>query len=226
MDNVLGTHNLLEACRLHALGKSLVKFVHCSTDEVYGESQQGQSEKAKTEETSLLMPTNPYAASKAAAEMYVRSYHTSFQMPVVITRCNNIYGPNQHHEKLIPRFASLVAKGEKMTVQGNGSCLRSFLHAEDAAGAFWRVLSHGNVGEVYNIGCHDHEYTVLDVAKKIINIAKPNEDPKDWIEYIEDRPFNDKRYFIDCRKIDAIGWKKKFAANFDEKLREIVCKKK
>ena len=133
-DNVLGTHNLLEVTRLYC--PTLERFIHCSTDEVYGESMLEVDEKHKTE-NSLLCPTNPYAASKAAAEMLVNSYNHSFNMPIIITRGNNVYGPNQYPEKVIPRFIKQLKNGEKVTIQGDGSWVRAFLHAYDTANAFY-----------------------------------------------------------------------------------------
>jgi dTDP-glucose 4,6-dehydratase len=136
-DNVMGTHNLLEAARLY--GK-IQRFIHVSTDEVYGESDSIGD--CKTE-SSLLNPTNPYAATKAAAEMIAQSYYRSFKLPLIITRGNNVYGPNQYPEKLIPRFVSLLQGGKKLTVQGTGEHIRSFIHVSDVCSAFDIILSKG-----------------------------------------------------------------------------------
>jgi len=210
-DNVIGTHNLLEIARLYC--QNLKKFIHVSTDEVYGESMLSIDEKHKTEQ-SILCPTNPYAASKAAAEMLVQSYNHSFNMPIIITRGNNVYGPNQYPEKVIPRFIGQLQRGEKITIQGNGSCVRAFLHSEDAAIAFIKILEKGKIGEIYNIGCDEGmEYSILDVAKMLIKkICGEEVDLENWIEYIEDRPFNDKRYYISNEKLKQLGWdiQKKF----------------
>jgi dTDP-glucose 4,6-dehydratase len=203
-DNVLGTHNLLEVSRLYC--KTLERFIHISTDEVYGESMLEINEKHKTEH-SLLCPTNPYAASKAAAEMLVQSYCHSFNMPIIITRGNNVYGPNQYPEKVIPKFIQQLKNGEKVTIQGDGSCVRAFLHAYDTANAFITVLEKGKIGEIYNIGCDDGmEYSILDVAKILIKKIHNTEDYSKWISYIEDRPFNDKRYYISNQKLRDLGW--------------------
>ena len=190
-DNVFGTHNLLEVSRLYC--PNLVKFIHVSTDEVYGESNLDLNENHKTEQ-SLLCPTNPYAASKAAAEMLVNSYSHSFNLPIIITRGNNVYGPNQYPEKVIPKFIKQLKNNEKITIQGDGSCIRAFLHSEDAANAFIKILEKGKIGEIYNIGCDENmEYSILDIAKILIKKIKGEEALyNDWIEYIEDRPFNDK----------------------------------
>lgn len=204
-DNVLGTHNLLEVARLHC--PTLERFIHCSTDEVYGESMLEVNEKHKTEQ-SVLCPTNPYAASKAAAEMIVNSYNHSFNMPIIITRGNNVYGSNQYPEKVIPKFINQLKNGEKVTIQGDGSCIRAFLHAYDTANAFITILEKGKIGEIYNIGCNDGmEYSILDVAKLLIKkICGVDAVYEDWITYIEDRPFNDKRYYISNHKLKDLGW--------------------
>ncbi len=203
-DNVLGTHNLLEVARLYC--PTLERFIHCSTDEVYGESMLQSNEQHKTEQ-SVLCPTNPYAASKAAAEMLVTSYNHSFNMPIIITRGNNVYGPNQYPEKVIPRFIKQLKNGEKVTIQGDGSCIRAFLHAYDTANAFITVLEKGKIGEIYNIGCDEGmEYSILDLAKILIKRIHGTEDYEKWISYIEDRPFNDKRYYISNQKLRDLGW--------------------
>jgi dTDP-glucose 4,6-dehydratase len=201
-DNVLGTHVLLESCRKY--GK-IEKFVHVSTDEVYGESVNDVHEQCKTEH-SILCPTNPYAATKAGAELIAQSYSHSYKMPIVITRGNNVYGPNQYPEKLIPRFIQLLQNNQKVTIQGDGSNVRAFLHAYDTARAFECILEKGVAGEIYNIGCDKGmEYSVMDVAKQLIHMIK-GEDPEKWIEYIQDRPFNDSRYYISNQKVKNLGW--------------------
>ena len=202
-DNILGTHVLLECCRKY--GK-LTKFIHVSTDEVYGESMNNINELHKTEH-SILCPTNPYAATKASAELIAQSYNHSYKMPIVITRGNNVYGPNQYPEKLIPRFIQLLQNDKKVTIQGNGSAVRAFLHTEDTVRAFETILEKGVIGEIYNIGCDDEmEYSVLDVAKMLIKKIKDTNDYNEWITYIEDRPFNDQRYYISNQKVKQLGW--------------------
>ncbi|NDE16965.1 NAD-dependent epimerase/dehydratase family protein [bacterium] len=200
-DNVLGTHVLLESCRLY--GK-IQKFIHVSTDEVYGESMISVDEEHKTEH-SILCPTNPYAATKAAAELIAQSYHHSFRFPVIITRGNNVYGPGQYPEKLIPRFIDLLRDGQRVTIQGTGSAVRSFLYITDVAEAFMIILDKGRIGEIYNIGSRE-ERSVLEVARLLIRKIINTEKWEDWIEYIEDRPFNDQRYYISSEKLRALGW--------------------
>jgi dTDP-glucose 4,6-dehydratase len=202
-DNVLGTNNLLESCRKY---KKIQKFIHVSTDEVYGESMNSIEELCKTEH-SILCPTNPYAATKAGAELMAQSYLHSYKMPIVITRGNNVYGRNQYPEKLIPRFIKLLKEGEKVTIQGDGSSVRAFLHAYDTAKAFEIILEKGVVGEIYNIGCDENmEYSVLDISKILIKMIKKTDDYNDYIEFIEDRPYNDMRYYISNQKLKDLGW--------------------
>lgn len=218
-DNVIGTHNLLEVCRLYC--RSLIKFIHVSTDEVYGESKLDINEAHKTE-LSLLCPTNPYAASKAAAEMLVNSYNHSFNLPIIITRGNNVYGPNQYPEKVIPKFIKQLKNNEKITIQGDGHCVRAFLHSEDTANAFIVILEKGIIGEIYNIGCDENmEYSILDIAKILIKKIKGIDNNfEDYIEYIDDRPFNDKRYYISNNKVKELGWNIK--KNFNEELNKLI----
>lgn len=202
-DNILGTHHLLEAVRLY--GK-IERFIHVSTDEVYGESILDSNENKKTE-TSILIPTNPYAATKAGAELLAQSYIHSFHLPIIITRGNNVYGPNQYPEKVIPRFILLLQQNKKITIQGDGSCVRGFLHSIDTSQAFIKILEQGKIGEIYNIGCdEDMEYSIMDIAKKLIYKIKNTTEYDKWIEYVEDRPFNDKRYYISNQKLKDLGW--------------------
>jgi UDP-glucose 4,6-dehydratase len=202
-DNILGTHNLLEACRQWG---QIKRFVHVSTDEVYGESMLDSQN--KMHEESVLCPTNPYAATKASAELLAMSYYHSFKFPLIITRGNNVYGPNQYPEKLIPRFIQLLKDGKPVTIQGNGNCVRSFLYVADVVNAFSTILDSGCCGEIYNIGGDDnHEYSVLQITHKLIEKIHYTRDYQAWITYIADRPFNDQRYYINSDKLLALGWK-------------------
>lgn len=203
-DNILGTHNLLECVRLYCT--NLKKFIHVSTDEVYGDSMLDINEKHKTE-NSVLCPTNPYAATKASAELIASSYYHSFNLPIIITRGNNVYGPNQYPEKLIPKFINLLKKNQKVTIHGDGSCMRSFLYITDTVNAFIKILEKGLIGEIYNIGCDvGMEYNVLDVSKILIKYIKKTDNFENYISYIEDRPYNDKRYYISNNKLKDLGW--------------------
>ena len=202
-DNIMGTHNLLECCRLY--GK-IKRFIHVSTDEVYGESLVESTEHHKTEQ-SILCPTNPYAATKAGAELIAQSYIHSFKMPIIITRGNNVYGPNQYPEKLIPKFIQQLQENKKVSIHGQGTSQRAFLHSSDTVRAFDIIMRKGILGEIYNIGCDKGmEYSVLEVAQILITMIKKTDNYQHWIEYIDDRPFNDQRYYISNQKLKNLGW--------------------
>ncbi len=200
-DNVVGTHTILECCRT-VLGSDLKRFIHISTDEVYGEVA---DDHPGCTEASLLNPTNPYAASKAAAEFFVRSYNHSYGMPTIITRGNNVYGPRQYPEKVVPRFINHLLVGKKMEVQGDGSATRNFIHAYDVATAVETILHRGAVGQIYNIG-GDCELSVREVAGRLLEIVRPGERLEDWIEFVPDRLFNDRRYAVQNNALVALGW--------------------
>lgn len=210
--NVMGTHNLLECARVY--GK-IQKFIHVSTDEVYGEVSSSQLEHA------MLNPTNPYAATKAAAEFIAKSYLISFGLPVVITRGNNVYGRFQYPEKVIPRFLMLLSAGKKLTIQGTGNNTRTFIHASDVARAFATVVDKGVIGEIYNIGCRD-EHSVMDIARRVIHaVHGPDAKVDDYITFVPDRDFNDLRYDIDSSKLIDLGWKQE--VTFDEGFKDTVA---
>jgi dTDP-glucose 4,6-dehydratase len=216
-DNIVGTHTLLEECRKYGL---IDRFIHVSTDEVYGESMLEEHEAHKTEH-SVLCPSNPYAATKAGAELIAQAYYHSYRMPIIITRGNNVYGPNQYPEKLVPRFIKLLKEGKKVTIQGDGSCVRAFLHAEDTARAFEVILDKGVLGEIYNIGCDEGmEYSVKEVAQILIKMIKETDNYDDWIEFIQDRPFNDKRYYISNQKLKNLDWD--IRINFLDGLKSLI----
>jgi len=216
-DNIVGTHNLLEVVRRYGKVK---KFIHVSTDEVYGESMLEHDESKKTEE-SILCPTDPYAATKASAELIAQSYYYSFNMPIIITRGNNVYGPNQYPEKIVPKFIKLLFEDKKVTIQGDGSNVRAFIHVADVVNAFDIILEKGVIGEIYNIGSDDNEeYTVKYVAEMLIKKIKKTDNYSEYIEYITDRPFNDKRYYISNEKIKRLGWN--ITKNFDEGIDNLI----
>ena len=144
-NNIMGTHVLLESAK----AANVKRFIHVSTDEVYGEQRADQD---AMDEEQVLEPTNPYAATKAGAEFLAKSYQRSFGMPIVITRGNNVYGPHQYPEKLIPKFINQLSRGRKVTLHGNGSNKRNFLFVEDVARAFEIILFKARVGQIYNIG--------------------------------------------------------------------------
>jgi len=211
-DNILGTHTLLESCRQY--GK-IKRFIHVSTDEVYGDQFDG---KAVTE-SSMIMPTNCYAASKAAAEMIVRSYQLSFNMPIIITRGNNVYGPSQYPEKLIPKFIMSLLNNEKCTVHGDGSSRRNFLYIDDVVSAFETILFKGEIGKVYNIGT-DNEYSVIEIADKLRTLIASDKSLADIIINVPDRNINDKRYLITSDPLRKLGWSEQ--VSFEEGLTKTI----
>ena len=192
--NVLGTHVLMEACK-----KSKVRrIVHVSTDEVYGEVLAGECDEATTHN-----PTNPYSASKAAAELVVRGYIHSFKLPVVMIRGNNVFGIRQYPEKLIPRSILSLLSGEKIPLHGDGSNMRHYIAAEDMASAIALVAEKGVTGEVYNVGSNE-EYKNVAVARLICEVM--GKEYSECTEFVRDRPFNDRRYAINWKKISQLGW--------------------
>jgi dTDP-glucose 4,6-dehydratase len=193
--NVWGTHCMMEACRV----TKVPKIIHVSTDEVYGEVLEGA-----VDENAMLKPTNPYSASKAGAEMVVGGYWQSYRLPVITLRANNIYGIRQYPEKIIPRFIMLLTKGEKLTVHGTGKNIRHYLSAIDLAGALDLLVKKGAYGECYNVGTPE-EYTNLEVAEMIC--AELGVKMEDHVEFVNDRPFNDRRYALDWSRITKLGWK-------------------
>jgi len=194
-NNVMGTHVLLEACR--AYGK-IKRFIHVSTDEVYGTASKDDPAWG---ETSMLKPTNPYSASKAAAEMIVSGYIQSYKMPIIVTRGNNVYGPGQYPEKVIPKFILQTLGGKPCTIHGNGENSRHFVYVTDAAKAFVKILANGVIGETYNIGC-ETEITTLQVASAIADALKVERS----LRFVEDRCFNDFRYPVERGKLASLGW--------------------
>lgn len=207
-DNVLGTHVLLETAKNY--GK-LKKFIHISTDEVYGEI--GANEISC--ENSPLNPSNPYSASKAASELYVRAYANAYKLPCIITRGNNVFGPRQYPEKVVPLFVTQIMNKNSATIHGDGSTRRNFIHVDDVSRAVELVLVKGEIGKTYNIGSR-YEYSVLEMFNKIQAIMGKGE-----AEFIKDpRPFNDSRYCIDSSELRKLGWAED--PNFDLKLRETV----
>ncbi|MDU1845819.1 MAG: dTDP-glucose 4,6-dehydratase [Niallia nealsonii] len=194
--NVLGTQVLLDAAK----ESGVTKFLHVSTDEVYGELD-FDSTIFFTEET-LLQPNSPYSASKASSDMLVRAYHKTFGLAINITRCSNNYGPYQFPEKLIPLTISRVLNDQKIPIYGDGRNIRDWLHVYDHCVAMDLVLHKGENGGVYNIGGHN-ERTNLEVVRTIISTLGKSED---LIEFVTDRLGHDKRYAIDPTKIKTLGW--------------------
>ena len=212
-NNIEGTHTLLEAIKCAG---TVRRFVHVSTDEVYGESS-FESSKSNTENASLLAPTNPYSASKAGAEMLVMAYGRSYNLPYIITRGNNVYGPGQYPEKAIPKFSILANTGRNIPIHGDGLATRSYMHVDDAALAFDVIVHKGVTTEIYNIGAHE-ERSMLSVARDVC--AFVGCDAQQTIIHVRDRAFNDRRYFIDCSKLLTLGWTQ--SKTWEQGLQETV----
>jgi len=192
--DVIGVYVLLEAARKQ---RNLKKFIQISTDEVYGQIMDGSFT-----ETSELKPRNPYSASKLGGDRLAYSYFVTYQMPVVITRAANNYGPYAYPEKLIPLFITNLIDGLKVPVYGEGQQIRDWLHVQDHCAAIYHLIHHGENGEVYNVAA-DQEFTNIELTHKILALMKKDDS---CVSYVKDRPGHDFRYSLDCSKLKAIGW--------------------
>lgn len=214
--NVIGTYQMLEASRAYWLGlsdekKAAFRFHHISTDEVYGDLE-GTTDLFT--ETTSYSPSSPYSASKASSDHLVRAWNRTYGLPILVTNCSNNYGPFHFPEKLIPLMILNALQAKPLPVYGNGQQIRDWLFVEDHARALYTVVTHGVVGETYNIGGHN-EKANLDVVYAICDLLEelaPNKPEgvaqyKDLITYVKDRPGHDVRYAIDATKIkDELNW--------------------
>ena len=206
--NILGTYSLLESSR-----KYDKKFIHISTDEIYGDLENKES----FSENDILKPSNPYSATKAAADLLVGSYQRTYGIDCIITRCTNNFGTNQFPEKLIPKTIIRASKDLKIPLYGDGNQIRSWIHVLDHVTAIDALISKGKSGEIYNIAAWN-EISNRDMVEKILKIMNK---PSDLIEFVPDRPGHDKHYSINSSKIkNEINWSPKF--NFDDALKETV----
>ena len=197
--NILGTQVLLDACRKY----NIKRFHQVSTDEVYGELPLDDKSILFTEKTPLN-PSSPYSASKASADMLVKSYYRTYSLPITISRCSNNYGPYQHLEKLIPLMISKAINNDNLPVYGNGLNVRDWLHVYDHCTAIDLIIHEGKIGEIYNIG-GNNEKSNIDVVKIILKELGKSEK---LIKYVNDRPGHDLRYAIDSTKIKTtLNWK-------------------
>ena len=207
--NILGTQTLLEAARRH----SVPRFLHISTDEVYGSAPPG----AAFDEQSPLAPSSPYAASKAAADLLVLSYMHNHNFPAIVLRCTNNYGPHQFPEKLIPLMVANALEDKPLPVYGDGLQERDWLYVEDHCRAIDLVLRNGTLGEIYNIGS-GAPLNNLHVVHSLLGLLGK---PESLIEYVEDRPGHDRRYALDGSKLRTeLGWEPKHT--FEEGLKKTV----
>ena len=209
--NILGTHSLLKT--LHTC-PSIEKYLQVSTDEVYGSLT--EEEDPFTEDTSLR-PNSPYSSSKASADLLCRSFYETFNYPILITRCSNNDGPNQHQEKLIPLMIKNAKTGKKLPVYGDGRNIRDWIHVLDHCSGIDAVLHDGKIGEVYNIG-GKNEMRNIDIVKTILKLLDKDEDQ---IEFVEDRLGHDWRYAIDNSKMqNQLNWSP--SVNFEDGLKELI----
>ncbi|MCX6651412.1 MAG: dTDP-glucose 4,6-dehydratase [Methanomassiliicoccales archaeon] len=210
--NVLGTQNLLDACRKYGVKR----FHQVSTDEVYGDLPLDKKE-MKFSEDSPIRPSSPYSASKASADLLCQAYHRTYGMPITISRCSNNYGPYQFPEKLIPRMIVLALKDQKLPVYGKGENVRDWLHVSDHCSAIDVILSKGKEGEVYNVG-GNCEKRNLDIVKIILKQLGKGED---LITFVQDRKGHDLRYAIDNGKIKKeLGWRP--AVKFEKGIKDTI----
>ncbi|MEX2624588.1 MAG: dTDP-glucose 4,6-dehydratase [Acidimicrobiia bacterium] len=191
--NVAGTAVLLEASRRHLVER----FIHVSTDEVYGSVDEGFAD-----EDTQLLPSSPYSASKAGADLLALAYHHTYGFPVIVTRCTNNFGPYQFPEKLIPLFVTSLLEGRRVPLYGDGANMRDWLHVEDHCRALHLLVDKGEAGQVYNIGANA-QVSNLDLTKLILGIFKLDES---WIESVPDRPGHDFRYAVNSGRIRDLGW--------------------
>uniref|UniRef100_A0A914DG27 dTDP-D-glucose 4,6-dehydratase n=1 Tax=Acrobeloides nanus TaxID=290746 RepID=A0A914DG27_9BILA len=216
-ENVMSTTNLLEAVIEYG---GIQRFLYISTDEVYGDSEENEEQK---NERAPLNPTNPYAASKAAAENIIRCYYHSYKLPYVMVRMNNVFGPNQYETKLIPKFIKLAFYGQPYTLRSDGSHTRNWIFVDDCAEAIKRTIESGRIGEIYNIGS-EYEYSNFEVMcfihKYVAGYLGRKPGPIK-LRQIQDRPYHDRRYYIDFSKIaKEFGWKCK--TSFEEGLLKTI----
>lgn len=205
--NVLGTYTLLESAMKHGI----MKFIHVSTDEVYGSIKEGSFK-----ETDMLTPSSPYSSSKAGSDLIAQSYYITYKLPVIITRCTNNFGPYQYPEKLIPLFITNLLENRNVPVYGTGKNVRDWIYVLDHCRAIDFVLHNGSIGEIYNIG-GGVEKTNLEITWKILAMLSKDES---MVEYVKDRPGHDLRYSLDCSKLRELGWRPEY--NFDEALAETI----
>jgi len=191
--NVVGTGVLIDAARRHGVGR----YIQVSTDEVYGSIARGYAA-----EDAPLLPSSPYSASKAGADLLVESYRVTFDYPAIVTRCTNNYGPYQFPEKMIPLFITNLQDGAKVPLYGDGMNERDWLYVEDHCSAIHLLVDAGKPGEVYNIGANA-QMANIDLTKMLLELTGRDDS---YIDYVADRPGHDRRYAVDSSKIRALGW--------------------
>ena len=207
VSNIRGTYTILEIIRNHKK-----RFVQISTDEVFGSMEIGSAD-----EEHRLNPSNPYAATKASAELLVNSYVNTYDLDCVITRCTNNYGPRQFYEKLVPKAIFLAKQNKKIPIYGRGKNIRDWIYVDDHCDAVFKILLDGKQGQSYNISANN-EIDNISLVKKILEIMDKS---SDLINFVEDRPGHDLRYSLDSTKIrNSLGWNNK--TNFDDAIRKTI----
>jgi len=205
--NVFGTYTLLKTAEKYKISR----FIHIGTDEEYGAIESGSFK-----ESDVLNPSSPYSSSKAAASLLALSYFKTYELPVIITRSSNNFGPFQYPEKLIPLFVTNLLEDKKVPVYGDGQQIRDWLYVIDNCAGIDYILHHGQIGEIYNIG-GGNEKTNLEITRIILNRLGKDEN---YIEYVQDRPGHDWRYALDSTKLRNLGWQPRY--EFEEAMAKTV----
>ncbi|MBE5738789.1 MAG: dTDP-glucose 4,6-dehydratase [Clostridiales bacterium] len=213
--NILGVSNLLNVAKEHWKETNNKRFLHISTDEVYGPIMDGMAT-----EQSPLNPSSPYASSKACGDLITLSYFQTYNFPALITRCTNNYGRFQHEEKFIPKIIKQVQNGEDITIHDSGEQTRDWLSVYDHCRAIYMVLKEGKLGEVYNVGAN-HPYSINEVATMLLDYTKTKMQTSSKIKYVKGRKVDDFRYSLNCEKLKtSLGWEP--TISFDQGLKDTI----
>ncbi len=210
-NNIIATYKILDSI----LKYKDIPMIYFSTDEVYGES----NDQYKYKESDMYNPTNPYAATKASCELIIKSFINSYNMSIMIVRCNNIYGINQYKEKVIPKFIKKALNNETIELDNEGKIIRDFVYIDDLIDALLILINNGNMKEIYNIG-YANPISIANLANTIIELTNSKSDKI----YTKNRPYNDYRYYIDNSKILKLGWKPKYnnINSFKENIKYLI----
>ena len=215
-NNILGVFNLLENLKIYSKKNKKFKFIHISTDEVYGDILKG-----RTNENYPYKPSSPYAASKASSDHLVYSYFATYNLPVIITNCSNNYGPKQHPEKLIPKIIYNIINNNDLPIYGDGKNSREWIYVKDHCEALYQIFKKGKIGQFYNIGSNENIDNLTICSKLFKSFKKINFKSKSQIKFVKDRPGHDRRYALNSNKIiNQIKWKRKI--KIDDGLNQTV----
>lgn len=219
--NVIGTHVLLESCKVHK--EQIKRFIHISTDEVYGRAKgepedEDEKKSIKNKKPIAFNPANPYSATKAASELLIKSYHYSYQSPIIIIRVSNVYGPRQYPEKLIPKIIYHLEKRKPFPIHGDGEHTRRYMHVDDFISAFFCIMEKGKFGKSYNLASKE-EVSNKQVVDKLMDIFEiPKTERSELVKHVPNRNFNDFRFPVDASDLEELGFK--FEVGFEEGLRQ------